>query len=299
MNGVCNTNSDDLVVFLRVAEEGSITKAAQRLGYVPSNVTARIQQLEMETGTALFYRHSRGTTLTPAGRVLVDYAQKIQHLLNNALAAVQDSDVPKGPLVIGSMETAAAVRLPKILASYHRMYPEVDVTLATGTSAHMIQQILEYKLDGAIVSGPVDQSELHQETVFLEELVLASEPTNAAVHDLIRKPILVFRTGCSYRAKLEQWLWSEGVPNPRIMEFGSLEAILGGVSAGLGVSLLPRSVVLNLKQKGLIRCYGIPVEYGTVETVFIYRKDAVLRSAMISLLRLLKKTAVESTDIDE
>ena len=288
-------NSDDLAVFLSVAEEGSITKAAKRLGYVPSNVTARIHQLETETETTLFYRHSRGMTLTATGKILVEYAQKIHHLLHNARMAVQNSDIPQGTLIIGSMETTAAVRLPKILASYHQNYPEVNMSLVTGPTSHLVQEVLEYKLDGAFISGPIEQPELYHETIFREELVLVSEPTETETNGLITKPILVFRSGCSYRARLEQWLLSEGIPNPRIMEFGTLEAIVGGVSAGLGVSLLPRSVISNLEMKGLLSSYPIPKQYGIVDTLLIYRRDTIFGAAFNTFLRILKTLTSEET----
>lgn len=77
--------SGDLRVFQMVAREGTITKAALQLGYVQSNVTARIQQLEAELGTTLFLRHNRGMTLSASGKLLLDYANKIIGLLMKRL----------------------------------------------------------------------------------------------------------------------------------------------------------------------------------------------------------------------
>ena len=77
-----------------------------------SNVTQRVKALEAEIGTALFERHSRGMTLTGAGRRLLPYAQRMAALSREALLAARDDGEPKGPLAIGSMETTAAVRLP-------------------------------------------------------------------------------------------------------------------------------------------------------------------------------------------
>jgi DNA-binding transcriptional LysR family regulator len=116
-----------LKIFSTVAKEGSITKAAQQLDYVQSNVTSRIHQLETELGTSLFYRHSRGVSLTSAGEILLQYANKVLHLCAEAEKAVRDNATPHGPLRIGSMETTAAIRLPAVLAAYHRLYPEVHL----------------------------------------------------------------------------------------------------------------------------------------------------------------------------
>ncbi len=272
-------NSDDLMIFLAVAEEGAITKAASRLGYVQSNVTARVQQLESDLHTPLFHRHSRGMTMTAAGKTLFGYAQRVRHLLQETRLAVQDSPIPKGALTIGSLETTAAVRLPRLLAAYHRAYPEVDVSLVTGPTEYLVEQVLRYKADGAFVSGPIDHPDLYRETSFPEELMLVSEPTALDMHTLGTKPLLAFHPGCSYRSRLEQWVHSEGILFPKIMEFGTLEAIVSGVSAGLGISLLPKSVTVKLEAQGILHTHALPDPYGSVQTVFIRRADLFITSA--------------------
>ncbi len=290
-------NSDDLMIFLAVAEEGAITKAASRLGYVQSNVTARVQQLESDLDTPLFYRHSRGMTMTAAGKTLFDYAQRVQHLLQETRLAVQDSPFPKGALTIGSLETTAAVRLPRLLAAYHRAYPEVDVALVTGPTEYLVEQVLHYKVDGAFVSGPIDHPDLCKEAAFPEELVLVSEPTALDMHTLRTKPLLAFHPGCSYRSRLEQWVHSKGILLPKIMEFGSLEAIVSGVSAGLGISLLPKSVTGKLEAQGVLRSHALPDPYGSVQTLFIRRTDLFVTSAFRAFVKdILQYIDLASTE---
>src|ERR1700753_2476726 len=124
----------DLVTFSGVAQNGAITQAAEELNTVQSNVTQRIKALEAEIGTALFERHSRGMTLTGAGRRLLPYAQRMAVLSREAVLAARDDGEPKGPLAIGSMETTAAVRLPALLADFHRRFPEVKLSLRTAAT---------------------------------------------------------------------------------------------------------------------------------------------------------------------
>ncbi len=281
-------DSGDLKIFQAVAEEGSITKAANRLNYVQSNVTARIQQLEAELQTILFYRHSRGMILTPTGKTLLEYAVKIRHLLDEAHKAVHDSPIPKGSLSIGSLETTAAVRLPAILASYHKQYPEVELSLLTGPTEQLVEQVLRYELDGAFVSGPIEHPELQQERVFEEELVLVSEAAETDFETARRKSVLVFRKGCSYRGKLEEWLIAEGIFPVKSMEFGTLEAILGGIAAGLGVSLLPKSLINKLEVEGTVRSYPIPAVFGKATTVFVHRRDLLVTTAFQKFIEFLK-----------
>ncbi|HLY67089.1 MAG TPA: LysR family transcriptional regulator [Chloroflexota bacterium] len=126
-------------MFETVARVGGITRAANELHTVQSNVTNRIHQLESELGVPLFHRHSRGVTLTSSGTQLLPYAAQVGQLLSEARRAVADEGQPSGPLVIGSLETTAALRLPETLANFTAQYSAVDVTLRTGTTQSLIK----------------------------------------------------------------------------------------------------------------------------------------------------------------
>ncbi|MGM0835447.1 MAG: LysR family transcriptional regulator [Bacillota bacterium] len=276
-----------LKVFFTTAKEGSISKAAHKLNFAQSNVTYKIQQLEADLQTLLFYRHNRGITLTPSGKILVSYAEKILHVVQEARLAVGDSSVPAGPLQIGSVETTAAIRLPKLLTKYHSKFPAVDLTLKTGFTDSHIHAVLHYELNGAFVAGPVEHPDLVQENVINEELVLVtpvSHPSVNSIHDLQLRTFLVFQSGCSYRTRLNQLLQEEGILPDKIMEFGSLETIIGCVGAGLGISLMPWSIVTEAEQQGRIRCHKILGNHAIVKTVFISRKDGQITPAMSAFL---------------
>lgn len=271
-----------LKAFQTAAMTGTVSKAAQQLGYAQSNITTKIRQLENDLGTPLFYRHNRGITLTPAGKTLLDYAGQVLRLVEEARKAVTDGTAPTGSLSIGSMETTAAVRLPELLAAYHRSYPEVNLSLVTGPTEQLVQAVLDYELDCAFVAGPVEHPDLLQESFIEEELMVvthSAHPPISSAKELNDRTVLAFRAGCSYRAKMEQWLHEEGVMPVKILEFGTLETILGCVAAGLGVSLLPRSIVQGKTEKGFIRCHPIPHKHGHVWTVLIRRKDAYVSRA--------------------
>src|SRR6476620_6770552 len=194
----------DLLTFSTVARLGGITRAADELNTVQSNVTQRVKALEAEIGTALFERHSRGMNLTGAGRRLLPYAQRM------AVLAARDDGEPKGPLSIGSMETTAAVRLPALLAEFHKRFPAVRLTLRTSTTADLVAAVLDGTLDGAFVAGPIDHAELSSTVAFKEELVLVSAKRWTSLAALRAgtpesgPTALVFRTGCTYRQRLEQ-----------------------------------------------------------------------------------------------
>ena len=123
-----------LQIFRTVAECGGISRAAVRLHRVQSNVTTRIKQLESRLGTRLFHRRNRRLVLSEEGRVLLGYAERLLQLSAEAEAALRNT-MPRGALRLGSLESTAATRLPRLLAAYHRAWPEVGVELATGTPA--------------------------------------------------------------------------------------------------------------------------------------------------------------------
>ncbi len=270
--------SRDLKIFQAVAREGNITKAAQMLNYVQSNVTARIHNLEEVLNIRLFHRTNRGVKLTAAGENLLQYADQVLSLLDEAEKSTQMSRHPKGPLQIGSLETTAVTHLPEHAASFLRRFPEVDLSVNTADTHNLIQQVLDHDVDGAFVYGPVEHTDIKQIPVFRDELVLISSQERAA-EDMLRQPMLFFGAGCSHRARVKRLLEDAGIQNPKIIEFGTLEAIIKGVSAGLGTALLPKSAVDCSEQHTNVWIHQLPAAYQDLEIVFIFRKDFYITSA--------------------
>ena len=281
----------DLRIFEAVARIGGMGRAAVELHTVQSNVTTRIRLLEQELGVQLFVRQSSGVSLTPAGRRLLPYADRIRTLLAQARQAVADDGTPQGPLLLGSLETAAALRLPRILAAFAQAHPAVDLTLTTGTSAALIDEVLQARLDGAFVVGPVRHPDLTEDVVFHEEMVLVTARDIAGWDELSRRSglkIVVFRAGCSYRTRMEALLAECGVVGVRRIEFGTLEGILGCVAAGIGVTMLPRGVIDVAARDAALRLHALPVAERWVDTVFIRRADAFPSSAVAAFLDMAR-----------
>jgi DNA-binding transcriptional LysR family regulator len=278
----------DLVTFSTVARAGGITRAAEELNTVQSNVTQRIKGLEAEIGTALFERHSRGMTLTGAGRRLLPYAQRMAALSREAINAARDDGEPRGPLAIGSMETTAAVRLPSLLAAFHRRFPAVRLSLKTATTADLVSAVLEGLLDGAFVAGPIDHAELACVTAFREELVLVTARRWDSLAMLRAgtaesgPTALVFRTGCTYRQRLEQVFSELGWPSAARFELGTLDGMIGCVAADMGVTLLPRAVAERSELSGSIRIHALDPSLSRADTLFIRRRNAHPSSVLLS-----------------
>jgi len=283
----------DIKTFAAVARSGGITRAAEELNTVQSNVTQRVKALEIEIGTPLFERHSRGMTLTAAGKRLLPYAQKMAALSHEAVLAARDDGEPKGPLAIGSMETTAAVRLPTLLADFHRRFPAVRLGLRTATTTDLVAAVLEGTLDGAFVAGPIAHADLITTSAFREELVLVSARRWSSLAELRAgtpesgPTALVFRTGCTYRQRLEQILVEFGWPSAIRFELGTLDGMIGCVAADMGVTLLPRVVVERSAMSGSVSIHALSPSHARVETLFIQRRAGHQYSALAGFVSCL------------
>ncbi len=281
----------DLRILESVARHGSMNRAAAELNTVQSNVTARIRALEAELGTTLFERSSRGVALTPSGQRLLPYAARLGALLREARVAAQDDGTPRGPLRLGALETTAALRLSPILATYAQANPEVALVVTAGTSAALITDVAEHRLDGAFVVAPVQHPDLVEEVVFREELMLVTAPAITRLDDIDRRHALrtiVFRRGCAYRQRLEDLLARRGIQTAEPLEFGTLETIIACVAAGVGITLLPKAVIAAALRDGRVVAHELPPEQARVDTVFIRRAGTRPSSAMAAFLAMAR-----------
>jgi len=270
-----------LDTFLAICETGSVTAAAQRLNCVQSAVTARLRRLEDSLGAALVERHARGVRPTEAGERLATYARRIGHLAEEARAAVRAADSP-ARLHLGTMETTAAVRLPPVLAQLRARHPGLRLSLATGPSDDLVREVLAGRLDAALIGGRIEHPELAVRALLSEELVEVS----AAGADAPRHTLLAFRRGCTYRARAEAWLRQGGHAPFEVMEFGSLDAIVGCAAIGLGIAVLPR-VVAEARGEALALA-ALPPEFARLETCLVRRRDLPVPAAVTELCAIME-----------
>ena len=266
----------DLATFATVARLGGMGRAARALNTVQSNVTQRVRRLEDQLGVALFERSRSGARLTAAGERLMPYANRLDALLEEASRAARDDGSPRGTLVVGSLETTAALRLSSRLASYAADHPHVDLVLRTGTTAERVERVLARELEGAFVCGPVSHADLATTAIFEEELALRSAPGRRSIAELLRQPdlrLIILRAGCSYRQRLEELLARRGIVGLRRLEIGTLEAIIGAVAAGHGITLMPRALVGQTRRGGHIAVHRQPKDEARVQPLYERRRD--------------------------
>jgi DNA-binding transcriptional LysR family regulator len=264
----------DLRIFQAVVRAGGVTRAANQLHRVQSNITTRVKQLEDKLGVALFMREGKRLKLTPAGMVLFDYADRLLALAQEAREALLDQ-TPRGLLRLGAMESTAAVRLPQPLSEYHRRYPEVTLELHAGNPQQLCARLLAGELEAALIAEPVPEGPFESLTLYEEELVIVSAtdaPRIASPRDLVNRTILAFEPGCPHRKRLEEW-FARGRQLPeRVVEISSHHALLGCAAAGMGVALLPKGVVDAFPGRAALSIHPLAPPYRVARTMMIWRK---------------------------
>ena len=253
--------------FRAVAEELSFSRAAARLGYVQSSVSAQVSALEQELGVPLFDRLGRRIALTDAGEVMFAYSGKLLALADQAREAVVDAGVGSGEvtgsLTVSAPETLLTYRLPKLLALFHERHPKVRLSVRPSAIGRLVgsarKAVKEGRVDIAFVLDEplgerVRPDDLAVETLVAENVSVIAPTSHALAsssavlpQDLRGETVLLPEapeSGCAYRGQFERQLGSGGVVPPEKMEFQSIEAVKQCVAAGMGVSVLP-SVAVN------------------------------------------------------
>lgn len=278
-------------LFRTVVNHKNVTKAAHELSYVQSNVTNRLNKIEKEVGLTLLTRTNKGVLLTAEGERFLEFVDKMIQLHREMIDTMKSPDTPSGQLNVGATDITTAARLPEVLTTFLETYPMVEFSLINGSSKELIQDVLKFNIDGAFITDVIDQPKITQEKLIEEELVLISNKDHHPIHtlsNLKKDTILVFKSGCTYRRKLEEWVAREGVI-VRKVEFGTIEGMIGCVKAGLGVALVSKLIAEQLNTDDKIQFHEVPEEYRYVTTVFIRRKDIPMTNAMKKFLEVTRK----------
>jgi DNA-binding transcriptional LysR family regulator len=261
----------DLRTVGAIADAGSVTAAAARLGCVPSAVTARLRAIETKLGQPLFVRLPRGMATTSAGEVLRGYAERAVALMDEAERAIDIGAEPRGVLRVGATDTSATIHLPPVFASYHDAHPDVSLQVTSLVTDELIREVLRGRLDCAIVNTAPSDPGLARDHVRTERLVLAT--ARAYVDPFGRSPatFLAARAGGAQRARIEAWWREAGGPPMSVIELPSIGLRLSFAAAGIGVTALPLSALDVLGVSANLRLHPIPEPWCDQEITLVSR----------------------------
>lgn len=288
----------EISTFLQVAQYQSFSKAARHLGYSQAAVTIQIKQLEQELGVHLFDRIGKQISLTHQGQVFYQYAVSIRNELEQAKNAVSDPSTLSGKLCLGTIESICASIFPDLLAEYHRLHPEVTISIVTDSPGVLLDRMNEntidivYLLDRRIYDNRWCKTlEEPEENIFVaspdHELALVKRELE--LDEVLRFPFFLTEKDASYRHMLEQYLASINRSVKPFLEIGSTEFIIHMLLKNTGISFLPKfTVQRELQQKQLTALNIRSFQMQTWRQIF-YHKDKWVTREMQEFLRLADK----------
>ncbi len=262
-------DSSLLKVFVEVARENSITKAANKLNFAQSNVTSRIKQLEKSLGFALFHRVPKGVILSKEGEKLYPYAVEIVKKVELATFSMKNINNQEH-LIIGSTESNATTRIVPFLVQLHSDFPNMSLELITNTTREITKELLDYKVDIAFISGVPKHNDLTVLNKVDEDIVIVEPKIGNAPN-----VFLSFKNGCAYNEFGQNYLKNSSNEDFKTLEFGNYEIILGCVKAAMGKSLLPLSIVKKHNYENDLKITILPKELVDMPTCLVCRKDNI------------------------
>jgi DNA-binding transcriptional LysR family regulator len=243
-----------LQVFYTVGKQLSFTKAAELLYMTQPAVTFQVKQLEEHFNTRLFERSHGRISLTPAGELVMGYADRILSLAVELDARVGEmTGQVAGPIMIGASTTIAEYQLPKILGEFKQRYPQVQARLTVANSETIEGKVADHTLDVGLIESPSHDPSLSTYACCDDELVMICAPQHALAgkcvvtpKQLAEQPYVSREQGSGTREVIDQYFRDNGINPDDLhieMELGSREAIKGAVEAGLGIAILSASTI--------------------------------------------------------
>lgn len=289
----------NLVTFIKVAEEQSLSKAAKQLGYAQSTITMQMQHLEQELGVALYERVGKQIRITEQGEELLTYATRIVKTSQEALQIGKgDQKRLDGTLRLGITDTLPEKVLVEQIYRYRRQYPEVTLNVRSGDGETLTRKLLHNEIDLMTVLDYRVQDEMLVHAYDREEAV---HFVAAPEHPLVRKKELQLseilqyelirgNLGISYERSLDRILADEGLAASRQTEIENRSLALGLVLAGEGITLVPDLVVEDYLQKQKLIKLDYELPGLGVWNQTIYHKNKWLTGAMKAWIRMLEDT---------
>ena len=285
-----------LKYFMAVADEGHITKAAERLNITQPPLSQQIILLENELGVQLFQRSKKQVVLTEAGRVLQNRAEQIMSLMKTAVDEVHEAaDGLRGKLTIGTITSSGRSLLPEYIQKYHVLYPRVAFDLRQGDTRRVLELLDSGLVEIGLVRLPINDSLYHSIALPNEDMVVVSAPGNLLppgegmlhIAELADIPLLIHRRY-----------------EPFIVEYcrnilcisDDVTPLLIWARLGLGVAIVPESAVNLLQGSPLfVRKISIPalVTTGAV----IWRKKYSLSTAAMHFIDMFRSLPDASSEV--
>jgi DNA-binding transcriptional LysR family regulator len=289
---------DQLLTFLEVAKLGNFSRAGEKVYRSQSAVSAQIRQLEQEYGERLFDRSGKTVRLSPAGEVLLEYAQRMVAMRNESLRAVADQgETPRGTLSIGANEATCLYVLPEVFSDYVQQYPQVQISVYRNFSRKILQAVEDGAIDLGIATLPVKSPSLKVHAIFRDQLMLFVPSRHplatheaVSVEEIADYSLIFPKTGYT-RQQLDKLFRPYNSRLRVAMEIPSVGLIKSFVVSGVGISLLSSSFAQDEVRSGKGKLLPIKNVELWRELGLVYRTDRTLPRAATAFIDLIRHRA--------
>ena len=287
-----------LETFLTVVAERSFSRAAARLHRTQPAVSQVIRKLEEEFGEPLFERASRDGTLTAAGEVLREYADRLLSLRNEAASALEEvRALERGRLTLAANEYTCLYLLP-VLDEFRRQYPQISIMVQRSLASRIPDEVVRRTAEIGIVSFQPDEEQLESVAVYADDLVFVVHPRHGLarekkvrIRDLGAENFIAHNVASPRRKLVEESFTRHKTPLNIGVELPSLEAIKRFVASGNGVALVPALSVQAEIARGELVSVAVPELDCSRKLWLVYRRQASLSYAALAFLRVVRTLA--------
>ena len=292
-----------LKTFRVVATLRSFNRAALALNYAQSTVSEQIKSLENDLGAPLFDRSGRQITLTPSGELLLQYAQKMIDIEEEARSEIAKPKEAQGSLSIRVPETVSVHYLPRILEAFCSRYPRIGLNFARCAFHGLQRELASGIIDLAflIADDSFEVPDTEMETLLGLPLVVVAHPEHPLtskqavdLRDIVDEPILLPSADCSYRVALERMITGEKMEPAVILDFSSSEAIKRCVAAGIGITLTPEVAVRDEIRAGRLAVLPWAGEQIEANLMMIWYRDKWISPLLQAFMDTVRETVATS-----
>jgi DNA-binding transcriptional LysR family regulator len=254
-------NLQHLRYLLAVSRVGSFTGAASAMHVTQPAISGGIAELESELGVKLFHRHGRKVELTSEGRSLMNYAIRIQDLVEEAGHRLINRKATQGETFqFGSIDAGAIYLLPDILRDYLAANPEVQLSVQVAPSRYLAEDLLMNRSEFAVLTLPFDHPRLDTLPLYTDRLVLCtgfahpfSSKRSVTLDQVVKEPLILFQSDSVSRRLVDEKFAEAGLTPRVVMAMRSPEAMRKLVEAGVGISFLPFLTVQDALKSGALK----------------------------------------------
>lgn len=294
-----DVNLHHLATLCAVARHGSFTRAAEALYVGQPAVSQQVAALERALGVPLVQRAGRGVRLTDAGRLAVDYGERIFRMIDQLQADLTGlTALTTGRLVVGAGQTPGDYLLPEVLGEFRRRHPGIAVDLEIADTRRVAEWLVRRVYDLGFLGDRLAHPALEVEPFADDEIVLFAPPdhplagqTGVSLAAVIHAGLIVREPGSATRATGEAAFRAAGVEPTPALELGSNEAVKRAVLAGLGAGMLSSHAITIERQAGRLAPLAVPA-FTCRRTLYIaWHRDTPLTAAQTAFRALAREMA--------